>query len=417
VRALKEKGVEIYFEKENIYTMDSKGELLITIMSSLAQEESRSISENVRWGQHKRMQDGKVSLPYKRFLGYEKGPDGKPQIVESEAKIVRHIYELFLLGRTYREIAAQLTDEGIFTPTGKVGWHVSTIKSILQNEKYSGNAILQKKYTVDFLSKKQKVNQGEVPQYFVENSHPAIISPATYELVQDEIRRREQLGYSIRSKLFTGQIICGECGDFYGAKVWNTGSKYRSIVWHCNGRYRQKGVRACHTPHLPEESLKAAFIATWTTLLAGRDRYVKEYEAALISLAGTADFNKQTAVLIAECAETAALVEDCIAANAANALNQADYQKRYNELVKRYDTAKTTLDALKKDQLERTARKEKIGRFLETLRKSSSVPEVFDEQLYRETVENIIICAKNDIIVRFYSGTEIHVDSNRNDEQ
>ena len=144
VRKLKEKGVEVYFEKENIYTLDSKGELLITIMSSLAQEESRSISENVTWGQRKRFSDGKVSLPYKQFLGYEKGPDDLPQIVEEQAEIVRRIYSMFMFGKTTSAIAKQLTREGIPTPAGKEIWQASTIESILTNEKYKGSALLQK---------------------------------------------------------------------------------------------------------------------------------------------------------------------------------------------------------------------------------------------------------------------------------
>jgi DNA invertase Pin-like site-specific DNA recombinase len=143
VRRLKEKGVEVYFEKENIYTLDSKGELLITIMSSLAQEESRSISENVTWGQRKRMADGKVSLPYKQFLGYEKGEDGIPKIVESEAETVRLIYMMYLNGKTVSAIASHLTEQGILTPAGKRKWNVSTILSILTNEKYKGDALLQ----------------------------------------------------------------------------------------------------------------------------------------------------------------------------------------------------------------------------------------------------------------------------------
>lgn len=143
VRKLKEKGVEVYFEKENIYTLDSKGELLITIMSSLAQEESRSISENVTWGQRKRFADGKVSLPYKRFLGYKKGPDGLPVIVEEEAEIVRLIYRLFLYGKSPSFIASMLTDEGILTPGGKANWRPNGVISILTNEKYKGDAILQ----------------------------------------------------------------------------------------------------------------------------------------------------------------------------------------------------------------------------------------------------------------------------------
>ena len=156
VRKLKEKGVEVYFEKENIYTLDSKGELLITIMSSIAQEESRSISENVTWGQRKRFADRKVSLPYKNFLGYEKGKDGVPKIIEKEAKIVRLIYRLFLEGKTISAITKHLTDNKIPTPAGKEKWYTTTVRSILTNEKYKGDALLQKCYTIDFLTKKTR---------------------------------------------------------------------------------------------------------------------------------------------------------------------------------------------------------------------------------------------------------------------
>ena len=194
VRKLKEKSVEVYFEKENIYTLDSKGELLITIMSSLAQEESRSISENVTWGQRKRFADGKVSVAYKQFLGYEKGEDDIPRIVEKEAVIVQRIYALFMAGKTPGGIARLLTAEGIPTPAGKEQWCSSTIESILTNEKYKGAALLQKKFTVDFLLKKMKPNEGEVPQYYIEKSHEPIIDPMEFELAG---RVRPAQGYRI----------------------------------------------------------------------------------------------------------------------------------------------------------------------------------------------------------------------------
>ena len=147
VRDLKDKGVEVYFEKENIWTMDSKGEFLITIMSSIAQEESRSISENVTWGQRKRFADGKVSIPYKHFLGYKKGTDGLPEVVPEEAKIVRDIYRMFMEGMTTCAIANHLTKNEIPTPSGKQKWQRQTVESILRNEKYKGSALLQKKYS------------------------------------------------------------------------------------------------------------------------------------------------------------------------------------------------------------------------------------------------------------------------------
>ena len=210
VRKLKDAGVEVYFEKENIYTFDSKGELLITIMSSLAQEESRSISENVTWGQRKRFADGKVTMPYKNFLGYDKGKDGKPVINEKEAEIVRLIYRLFLQGKTASGICKHLDGLGIPTPTGRKAWNQTTINSILRNEKYKGDALLQKKFTVDFLTKKQKVNEGEIPQYYVEDNHPAIIDPLEFDMVQAEIARRQKLGRSYSgASIFSSKVICG----------------------------------------------------------------------------------------------------------------------------------------------------------------------------------------------------------------
>ncbi len=232
VRKLKEKDIEVYFEKENIYTLDSKGELLITIMSSIAQEESRSISENVTWRQRKRFADGKVSLPYKQFLGYEKGEDGLPRTVEKEAKVIRLIYKLFLEGKTPTGIAKYLTTIKIPTPAGKEVWCESTIRSILKNEKYKGDAMLQKSFTVDFLTKKKKINEGEIPQYYVENSHPAIITPEVFDLVQQDIKKRKNTrGYKTGGGCFSGKIVCGECGSFYGSKVWHSTSKYRRVIW------------------------------------------------------------------------------------------------------------------------------------------------------------------------------------------
>ena len=192
IRKLKAHGVEVFFEKENIWTFDSKGELLLTIMSSLAQEESRSISENITWGKRKQFADGKVSLPYKQFLGYHKGANGLPEIVPEEAEIVRLIYRMFIEGKTPCYIAKHLTEKGIPTPGRKKTWQVSTVESILTNEKYKGDARLQKRFTTDYLTKTMKVNEGEVPQYYVENSHPAIIDPTEWDMVQGEFHRRKE---------------------------------------------------------------------------------------------------------------------------------------------------------------------------------------------------------------------------------
>lgn len=246
VRKLKEHSIEVYFEKENIYTFDSKGELLITIMSSLAQEKSRSISENTTWSQKKRFAYGKVNLPYKKFLGYKKGENDLPQIVEKEAKIVRFIYKLFLEGKTTSGIAAHLTKLKIPTPGGKEKWTTSTVKSILTNEKYKGDAPLQKSYTMDFLTKKIKKTEGEVPQYYVENSLEAIISPEVFDMVQYEFEKRKGKVQSGTSQ-FSSKIVCGKCGSFYGSKIWHSNDKYRKKIWICNGKYKSGAAKSRET--------------------------------------------------------------------------------------------------------------------------------------------------------------------------
>ena len=193
IRKLKEQGVEIYFEKENIWTFDAKGELLITIMSSLAQEESRSISENTRWGMRKAFQDGKVFVPYRHFLGYDRGENGELKVNPEQAETVRMIYKLFLDGNSFYRIAAELTRRRIPTPYGKEIWRDRTVKNILQNEKYRGDALLQKRYSRNFLDRKMRKNEGEVPQYYVVGNHEAIIEPETFDMVQRELQRRAEL--------------------------------------------------------------------------------------------------------------------------------------------------------------------------------------------------------------------------------
>jgi len=405
VRQLKEKGVEVYFEKENIYTLDSKGELLITIMSSLAQEESRSISENVTWGQRKRFADGKVSLPYKHFLGYEKGEDGLPKIVEEQAETVRLIYKLFLEGYTTSGIAKLLTGESISTPAGKQKWQGSTVKSILTNEKYKGDAILQKKYTVDFLTKKQKVNEGEVPQYYVENSHPAIVTPEVFDIVQHEMKRRKAIGYTSRTDCFSSKIICGECGGFYGSKVWHSTSKYRRTIWQCNQKF--KNDDKCQTPHLYEEDLKKAFVDTFNSLMGNKKAILAGYDEVITALTDSTALDEECTQLQNESEVVLELIRKCVDENAHAALDQDDYQRHYNELASRYETTKKRLNELDDQRLDRRAKREKLVEFIATLTKRDVLLAEFDEGLWNALVETVTIHGDHDLTFKFKDGTEL----------
>ena len=400
VRKLKEKGIELYFEKEGIYTLDSKGELLITIMSSLAQEESRSISENVTWGQRKRFADGKVNLPYKQFLGYEKGENGFPKIVEKEAKIVRLIYRLFLEGKTVSAISTYLTNKKIPTPAGKEKWTTSTVKSILTNEKYKGDALLQKCYTVDFLTKKKKKNNGEIPQYYVKNSHEAIISPEIYDLVQDEMKKRKlcKCGHSSTSP-FSSKIVCGECGGFYGSKVWHSNDKYRKVIWQCNKKFKNK--EKCKTPHLSEKQVKDEFIKAFNNLIENKESIIKDCEEVILSLIDTKAIDDEILKLEEECEVIVELMKSLIYENSRKPMDQDEYNQKYNFYTDRYETTKDKLASAKEKKQDLIVRMDKIRIFIDNLKNHSKGISEFDERLWYVLVDKIVVYEDGKVEFKF----------------
>ena len=405
VRQLKEKGVEIYFEKENIWTLDSKGELLITIMSSLAQEESRSISENCTWGQRKRFADGKVTVPFKRFLGYDRGPDGNLVLNPTEAVTVRRIYSMFLQGMSPYGIAVKLTEDGIKSPGGKDKWNAGAVHSILTNEKYKGDALLQKSYTVDFLTKKKKVNEGEIPQYYVEGNHEAIISPDVFEQVQRELERRKaDRGRHSCVHLFSGKIKCGQCGEWYGSKVWHSNSKYRRVIWQCNHKF--DGNEKCNTPNLTEDEIKAMFITSVNKLITQKDSIITALTASLDTAFDTTDLKAEQAELESEIAVVSDLIEKCIYENAHVALDQTEYQKRYDGLTARFDTAKARYEVLDEAIRSKQSRRAKIEAFLEALAKAELVDK-FETTLWCGLVDYVTVHSKDDVRFAFKNGQEI----------
>lgn len=284
VRELKQLGIGIYFEKENIDTLDAKGEVLLTILSSLAQEESRSISENSTWGVRRRFEQGKVTINETKFLGYEKDRNGNIVIDKKQAMIIKRIYREFLEGKGIGHITKDLEKDKVKNWNGTTKWYMSTIQSILQNEKYKGDALLQKSYTVDFLSKKRAKNHGEVTQYYVEESHPAIIDPEEWEAVQLEFERRRKFCEDHYIKkldtrvAFSGKLICSQCGNVYGRKTWMQPTGGQRKVWMCSTRYKTKGVKGCGTGHVDEETLKKVFVEVFNTLVDNRQCFIEKWQ-------------------------------------------------------------------------------------------------------------------------------------------
>ena len=406
IRKLKDNGTECYFEKENIWTFDSKGELLITIMSSLAQEESRSISENCTWGMRKRFADGKVTVPFGRFLGYDRGEDGNLVVNEEQAKIVRKIYGLFLQGRSPYQIAKILTEKGIPTPGGKKVWGKAVVESILTNEKYKGDALLQKVYTVDFLSKKKKVNEGEVPQYYVEGNHEAIIPPAVFDNVQVLMQSRGKgNGRNSCVSIFSSKIRCGDCGSWYGSKVWHSNDKYRKVIWQCNHKF--DGGEKCTTPHLDEETIRQLFIKALNTINREKSHILAGFEEIRDTAFETGELEAEARQLNGEMNVAAELIQKCIGENARVAQNQGEYAKRYDALVERFETAKARLEEVQAAITEKQAQRKMMENFMEELRSLPEQVDYFDEGAWYAMVDFVTVYGKEDVRFTFKNGMEI----------
>lgn len=278
-RKLKNLGIGIIFEKENINTLEASGELLFTILSSLAQDESRNISENCKWGIRSKFQEGKPHINTYKFMGYDKNEDGRLIINEEQAKIVKRIFKEFLEGYNPADIARRLNEDGIPGVSGEAKWIKPTIVGMLKQEKYMGDSLLQKWVTTDFLNHTLKKNTGQVTQYYVENSHPAIIDKDTWDAVQEELERRNvycqnyhlsMYAYRADKNPLNGKIICGHCGNTFARKSWaNRGIAY----WTCKSDSCKGNIK--------EEILNKAFITAWNHTVENRERFMERWNQDL----------------------------------------------------------------------------------------------------------------------------------------
>jgi len=301
-----------------------------------------------------------------------------------------------------------LTDEGILTPGGKSGWRPNAVISILTNEKYSGNALLQKKYTVDFLTKKQKVNEGEIPQYYVRGSHPAIIDPEMFDLVQYEMKQRKEAGrWTSSVHPFSGKIFCGECGGVYGSKIWHPNDEYRRAVWQCNEKYRAS--KGCRATHLTEAQIQAAFLAAFNDRLDSKAEILEAYDEVLRVLTDNTALDTEAATLAEECEVVMELSRKAVQENAANVQDQDEYRQRYEGLVARYETASARLAEIETQRLERSAKRTNITRFLQSLVKYGDMVTEFDEELWYITADSVTVYDDGRLAVKFRDGSEVEV--------
>ena len=382
-----------------------QGELLITIMSSLAQEESRSISENTTWGKRKQFAEGKTSVGYSAFLGYDK--DFK--INEEQAKVVKLIYKLFLGGRSFYAITKELEKRGIKSPSGKDKWYISTVRSILTNEKYRGDALIQKEYTADFLDKTRRKNTGEIPQYYVEEHHEAIISPDLFDFVQSEIKRREQNGKHSGVSIFANKIKCGCCGAWYGAKVWHSTDKYRRVIYRCNKKYAQKG-KTCSTQHLTEEEIKEIFVKALSSLVEVKENVIAELRSLIDSVCQTGELLEEHGKIEQELGVLAERLETLIRKNARVAQDQTAYLKQENEIRAHYLERQAHLEQLDQQIAEREGKRKTLESMIQAVCGINGELVEFDEELWSGLLEHIVVKEDGTVVVVFKGGIETAVE-------
>ena len=324
--------------------------------------------------------------------------------------MVKLIYKLFLTGVSCNAIGRELMKLGIKSPAGKERWYANTVQSILTSEKMKGDALLQKNFTVDFLTKKVKKNEGEIPQYYVTGNHEAIIPSATFDLVQAEIESRSNSrgrGRYSGATIFSNRIKCGACGHWFGSKVWHSNDKYRRVVYQCNNKFA--GAKKCATPHLTETEIKKAFVKVVNKLLDGKTDMLENIRLVREQICDIADLEAESQRLMEEMNMLSDRVQKCISENARIAQDQTDYQKRYDELVRRYEAAKDRHDEVVKLIKARHAKSERLDGFAQALTAQSGILTKFDADLWGTLVDFMTVYSKEDISVTFKDGTEIYI--------
>ena len=387
IRKLKEKNVEVFFEKENIYTFDSKGELMISLLSSLAQDESRSISENTTWGIRKRFSDGYVRMRFNNFLGYTLGKDGKAKIVKEEAKVVKLIYKLFMQGYGYKPIARILMNKGIKSPSGCDIWRDNTVKSILTNERYIGDALLQKNFTVDFLNKKMKKNEGEVPQYYIENDHEAIISKELFNAVREKIKN-----YS-NNNTIAGKLYCGECGGKFGRKTWHSTDRYKKQIYQCNVKFKNK----CDNRNIEEEDIKALFIKALNEVIENKEEIVENIER-VVKLIDTSKLETEMTKLEEKLVVMVNIINQNVYTNAKRIEDSNIDLSEYEELKNKIDDLQSKISKSKE-------RKSKLEIYIRNLKQTDIIKD-FNMEYWGMFLDKMTIY-KNKVVCEFVDGNII----------
>lgn len=416
-RMLKAIGVDVFFEEQGIHSTQPGAEFYITIYGSIAQSESENISANVKFGKAQSAREGNVAFHYKNFLGYRKGEDGKPEIVPEEAETIRFIYESFLAGDSFGGIKAKLEEKGILSPSGTPTWRYSTIQSILTNEKYAGDAIINKTYIEDCISKKVKVNNGERQKFYVENNHPAIIDRMTFARVQEELARRngklkvkqvgtktEQGKYSSKYAL-TELLVCGECKTPYRRCTWTVKGK-KKIVWRCINRL-DYGKKYCHESPTVEESVLQEAIMNAIMRTANENaellKTLKLHIGMGLDMGESEDESLDLQIKIAEIDAEFKAMLNAISSDTVEAFDE----QRAKELMDEKSQLQQQLAQIAERKQKRENTKSRLDEIFTILDGLRNRPMEYDDRLVRQILECVVVESKERIKVVFIGGLEI----------
>jgi len=427
VRLLKnlQNPVGIFFEKENIDTLDSKSELLLTILSSMAQEESHSISKNTKWGIQKRFSQGKIHCPTTYFLGYDTDADGNIVVDEEQAAVVRRIFAEFLSGNGTSKIAQGLTKDGVLTARGNATWTSDAVYKILKNEKYMGHCLAQKTVTLDFLTHKRVRNREHQPQYFIKNSLPAIISEDDWNKVQQELKRRKEMrhdpdakyrtNYSNRAP-FSNKLFCGECGRPVTRRRITSqkkGEKYHFTAWQCRvsaGHGREKDVE-CGSKYAWEEAIEKTFMEVILELKENREQAVQEANMAILECS-LSDVEESR---LSELERQIEIVEERLSymASRESTMDRQVYDATLRHLIYEHEILQMERDSLDKNREESIYLKQHLDEFLECIDGIEEPTDDFRDDIFLKTVERGTLYANYLIEFRFKCGIKRTAEAKR----
>ena len=421
IRELRALGIAVISEKENINTLTAESEMLITIMSCFAQAESESISKNVSWGVRQSFKNGNVPMQYARLLGYRKGHDGNAEIIPEEAEVVKEIYRCYLDGMSMNLIADRLNEKGLTTKGGSSPYRKMVAQRILTNEKYTGDALLQKTYVTDCITKKMRKNNGELPMYLVKNHHEPIISRSDFNRVQEEMARRSakraiadkltktgQGKYSAKYAL-TELLICGECGEHYRRVTW-TAKGFKEIKWRCVSRI-QYGKKKCHSsPTVDEQALHRAIVSAINEFCEVKDDVAKALRESIIE---ALDPNQNGSVQAAQqrIDELARNMDELIklATVPETAENAMSDIAKFSEEMK---MLREFIEIEKAKQTEVKHSSNELSNVLQRLEKEDFTLTEYDDIVTRQLIEQITVESKDTITVTFKGSFEVRKELN-----